>query len=269
MNAHSKIRQQLFDYAVGGLDIAARKEAEAHLATCNSCSSNLKALRVSLNILQRASHDPSAQRTEQFWNSFAYNVQDRIRKNEREPSVSALSLVQGIRSLLVFRRPYVIGAGSAAAALIAAILAWTFMAPDQPDLLPRNQAVAGHTAEQDTSARRISQYFRKSRALLVGLSNTNPSDHMALELNDEKELSRQLVLESRYLKRQPIDPRSSRLIDDLDKVLIKLSNTNQGKEEPDIELIRSGIRRENLLFKLRMAEFAYTDPLITTVKNSF
>ena len=97
----------------------------------------------------------------------------------------------------------------------------------------------------------------------------NSSTHSAFELTFEKELSRQLVRESRYLKRQPIDPRSSRLIDDLDRVLIKLSNTDQGKEGLDIELIRSGIRRENLLFKLRMAEFAYTDPLITTVKNSF
>ena len=269
MSNHRKIRQHLPDFAAGRLSPGLRKDVEVHLATCSRCSSDLHALEDSLKVIVRATDNPSARRTEEFWNAFSANVERRIGRAEHKNSGLPLSIRENFESLLVFRRQYVLGAGVAAVLLLVLVAVWTLRVPNQPNLGPKRDALAGNGVEQDSSARRMSEYLRRSRALLVGLSNTDPSGHTTDELRFEKQLSRQLVSESRYLKRQPIDSRSARLIDDLDKVLIKLANTDQAKGEPDMELIMNGIHHENLLFKLRMAEVAYTEPFISTANNSF
>ena len=51
-----------------------------------------------------------------------------------------------------------------------------------------------------------------------------------------------------------MEARSARLIGDLEKILIELANIEEDQDIPNVEMIRSGIRRENLLFKIRMTE---------------
>jgi hypothetical protein len=43
----------------------------------------------------------------------------------------------------------------------------------------------------------------------------------------------------------------------MEKVLIKLSNIREQTEFPELAIIRSGIERENLLFKIRITETLY------------
>jgi hypothetical protein len=62
------------------------------------------------------------------------------------------------------------------------------------------------------------------------------------------------VHEARYLRNQPLDARSAELVGDLEKIMIELANLEEEHDLPNVELIRTGIRRENLLFKIRMAE---------------
>ena len=80
-----------------------------------------------------------------------------------------------------------------------------------------------------------------------------------LDLSDEQSLSRQLIHEGRYLRQQPLTTRSVKLIDDLDRVFVELSNAGSRPPVPQFDVIRGGIRRENLLFKVRMAEGSFED----------
>jgi hypothetical protein len=66
-----------------------------------------------------------------------------------------------------------------------------------------------------------------------------------------------LVREARYLKQQPLDVRSRQLMNDLERILIELANTEEQNDLPNVEIIRGGIHQENLLFKIRMAEAMY------------
>jgi hypothetical protein len=101
---------------------------------------------------------------------------------------------------------------------------------------------------------RAGQYFRKSKMLLVGLTNMKTDLAEPPDFSSEQRLSRDLIHEARYLKQQPLDSRSRRLVSDLEKILIEVENIKGHDDLPDVEIIRSGIHQENLLFKIRMAE---------------
>jgi hypothetical protein len=46
-------------------------------------------------------------------------------------------------------------------------------------------------------------------------------------------------------------------MEDMEKILIKLSNTREQTGFPELAIIRGGIERENLLFKIRITETLY------------
>jgi hypothetical protein len=104
----------------------------------------------------------------------------------------------------------------------------------------------------------MNEYLKKSRVLLVGLSNNRGQGNEWGDLSVERGRSRQLVHEARLLKRQPLDVRSAKLIDDLERIQIELANLDESRAGSDVEPIIAGIRQENLLFKIRMTEMLMT-----------
>ena len=114
---------------------------------------------------------------------------------------------------------------------------------------------AGPTRDSLTEFdRRVNDYFRRSRALLVGVSNLGPAEEVGSDLGTERSISRSLLTEARYLRAGPVDIRSYKLMDDLDQILIGLANSDARSAVPTVEVIRGGIESKNLLFKLRMQE---------------
>ena len=118
------------------------------------------------------------------------------------------------------------------------------------------------------AAERMERYLRKSKILLVGLSNMKTDAGHPLDLSAEREASRSLIKEARYLQTQDIDRRSARLISALNKILIELANLEEHNDIPGVEIIRGGINQENLLFKIRMAE-AMNDSTAGNTNRSF
>ncbi|HLX12472.1 MAG TPA: hypothetical protein VKS81_06625, partial [Bacteroidota bacterium] len=56
---------------------------------------------------------------------------------------------------------------------------------------------------------------------------------------------------------QRLDPHSAKLVGDLQKILIELANMKDQGNAPNVEIVRSGVQEENLLFKIRMEEQSY------------
>jgi hypothetical protein len=143
---------------------------------------------------------------------------------------------------------------------VSAIATWQLFRHETPPPVARPTltrttdppAVTSRTADT-----RVRDYMRKSRILLVGIANMPAAQDGPVDLKPEREASRALVREARYLRQQDIDPRSERVMDDMEKVLIKLSNIREQAEFPELAIIRSGIERENLLFKIRITETLY------------
>src|SRR5258708_35821753 len=112
------------------------------------------------------------------------------------------------------------------------------------------------------------QYFRRSKILLIGLANIHQDQQGEVDLTADRRTSRSLVQEARYLEDQPLDHRSARLIGDLQKILIELANTKGRNGMPEVQILQGGIHRENLLFKIRMAETMFDSTQFANVKES-
>ena len=90
--------------------------------------------------------------------------------------------------------------------------------------------------------------------LLVGIANLNPEEGKPLDLGIERKAARSLVLQARLLSERSIDERSRELLQELERILIELANLEETADVPEVEMIRTGMRQQNILFKIRMAE---------------
>jgi len=55
----------------------------------------------------------------------------------------------------------------------------------------------------------------------------------------------------------------------MERILIELANLEEEADLPNVELIQSGIHRENLLFKIRMANPVYDTTRILYARDSY
>lgn len=251
--SHRDIKQLLYDYLTEELDDTVRSDVARHLAECTACAAEVEHLREVLHRVPKVVTRASEQRSEEFWNGFARRVEQRIGpKWEMQPA----PMLDVLTSWFYFRRPALAAAGVALAGVGIVVSVWIArMAEVQP---PHDQIV--EQAPVDEHVERVGQYFRRSKSLLVGLTNKKAPEGVPLDLSLERQVSRQLVEEARQLREQPLDPGATQLIDEMERILIELANAEDAGVQSNMDLLRSGIRQENLLFKVRMAEAVYGSP---------
>lgn len=265
MSIHSRIRLQLFDYVKGELPDDEKKTVEAHLTACAECAEEAGELRSTMDAMASAVPSPSEHRTDEYWQGFAAAVERRVMAERPPAHRRRQSVLELIETLWIYKHPRLTSAGVAFVALIVALVIWKWPAPERPSV-----ASDRRTTQQQVfpvSSQRVEEYFRKSKVLLIGLSNMSAEEAGPVDLSTEKRVSRELVHEARYLRTQPLDDRSARLIDDLQRILIELANMHEQGDLPNMEIIRGGIHKENLLFKIRMAEQLYDSASYASVQG--
>lgn len=254
MRAHRSIRLLLYDFARGGLETPEHDEVQRHLAGCSSCRQELDGLRQTLSHLPGAPLDPAADCPPEFWRELL----DAVERQLPPPPIRMPWFIQFIAFIDDItgpvRRPS-LALGAVALLVVSGVVTWQLLRHEPPP--PVAQTKAPPTVTSRPADTRVQDYLRKSRILLVGIANMPTGQDEPLDLKPEREASRALVREARYLRQQDIDPRSERLMEDMEKVLIELSNIREQTEFPELEIIRGGIERENLLFKIRITETLY------------
>ncbi len=253
MKPHREIQEQMYDCVTGRLSAHESEEIEEHCRECAECRAVLESLRALAEVLPRRTTEPSEERGDSFWAGFADRVTARI---ETSPGRSPLwaEWAEQVQSMLTRSWKPV---GAAAAVLAVAVIAFLVIRPgaEQPPAVnaSRPPSMAGIP---DTTRERFADYLRKSNMLLVGLANRKVEDDV-VDLSAEEELSRQLVRETRDLRESRLDPGATRLMGDMEKILIEIASRNGTTDRRHFDLIRSGIKQENLLFKVRMIETVY------------
>lgn len=258
MMKHTKILNDLYGYIAGELPAAERANIERHLADCSRCKAECDALRRSAESLRSAVGQPALQRSDAYWEGFAAGVEQRIQSELRNSRLAKHSFWEELRAYLALHRTPVLAAGAACILLVAGL----YLLRPSPGMRSNDSALGPDSSLESSldspqvvpASERLERYLRRSKILLVGITNMKPSDGQAVDLRAEREASRSLIQEARYLQGQDIDGRSARLIGELNKILIELANLEEKSDVPDVEIIRGGIQQENLLFKIRMAE---------------
>ncbi len=249
MRHHAEIRKLLYEYGTGTLGPEARSIVERHLAECASCAAFVQGLP------SMASHapghgDPDRERPDAYWESFSARVETRRahRALERRAAGSlhdALAVLVRPRSLAI--------ASAGFAMLLAGFFLWQRSTP----VATRPQApLRAATTTAAAPGARMDRYLQRSKVLLVGINNLR-DDEPPADISAERKASQELVHEARELKQQALDPRAARLIEDLEKIQIVVANMDASRPGPDLAQVRHGIRQQNLLFKVRMAEVLY------------
>ncbi len=251
MKRHTEFKYLLCESLTGSLTPEEQDRLARHLSHCSECAALLRDLEA-MPPLERPDGAPDLQRSPEYWDSFPSMVEARIRRRRQEPT-----FVDSLRDAFsVLTRPRAIGAVSGAFALLL-IGFFLWQRPASVGEKPPGQSVAQAPTAHPTQPVRMDRYLQRSKTLLVGLNNLPDTKGMPIDLDAERNVSRELVREARELKQQPMDTRAARLIEDLEKIQIAVANMNARRVRPDLEVVRSGIREQNLLFKVRMAEALY------------
>ena len=262
---HSRVRPFLYEYVRGELSQEQSREIAGHLLSCDRCAGEVEQIRTIVTATETQLCTASDHRSADYWQNFTDGVEERIEAGGHERDAPLIRILDAIGLFLRFRGPAIAIAGGSLALILLGFFALRQFRVES--VLPEDGARTEVESETGGATRsdegqpqaiamdaRMGDYFRKSKVLLVGISNLKTADDTPFDLSAERRVSRQLVTQARYLKNQPLDMRSARLIGDLEKVLIELANIKEEGGTPNVDLIRSGIQRQNLLFKIRMAE---------------
>ncbi len=212
-------------------------------------------MRGTLSLLPTEHFAPRESRSEEYWSAFVDAVDARIASQKRNvPARSGMiSEALGVLHSLRLRTALTLAAGFAAVAIAVVLLR-----SPAPETVPSRQLADTEARDSVRSDdQRLSRYFRRSQTLLVGLTNKKPTEGRTIDLEPERDVSRELANETRAIRQTLIDQKSTRLVDDLEKIFIEVANTSPRAHPREFEMIRGGIREENLLFKVRMAQAGY------------
>jgi hypothetical protein len=253
---HREVKELLYEYIRGELDVAKSRHIQGHLARCNRCYAEYQILREGIRAVPSRREKPSERRPEAFWHNFPLGIEERLQVSRKRKSIRRRFWDEA-EWFFLFRRPYAIALSTSAALVtLAAVLWFGRIAPvaTEPPTL-----TSAPTEAQRVDAE-VGDYLRRSKILLVGITNFSGAEGQPVDLSVEREAARGLVRQARYLDQQSLDERSRQLIKALERILIELANMKQQADLPDVEIVRSGIHQENMLFRIRMAELAYEKP---------
>ena len=267
MKSHRQIQSLLYEYFTKELVADDVEIVEKHLSTCPACAAEAKAIRALLEIVDAGEVRASDERSAEFWKDFPLGVEDRIRLEAPGRRKFELTVWNRVESFLVFHRRETFALSGVLALCLIFSLTLKWLAPTPVEEV--TPSVTYQPAQADTMSDHMAKYLRKSKVLLVGLTNMKLDDNEPPDLSVERQRSRELIREARFLKSRPMDLRSAKLIDDLERILIELANIEETNDLSNVEIIRGGIHQENLLFKIRMAEEIRDVAQYKNVKNKF
>ncbi len=245
----------LYDYFQEALPTEEYKFVKEHLAVCRGCADNAAIVKNIIKNLTEATVQPSEKLPTEYWQHFADNVERRLEHDAYTGSKFRPSFLHTIFRFIEFNlRPV----AAAVALMMVGIAVLLFRSkPDDTIVQQPPRDIFPATKPIELASDRMHDYFHKSKILLVGLSNMKIDEPQEIDLAAEQKVSRDLIYEARFLKQQPLDTRSAKLIDDMNKILIEFAAMKGNGNRPHVELVRRGIYEENLLYKVRLAEKMY------------
>ena len=256
MKACNRARRTFVDALYSEVDQDGKKFLDAHLESCIKCNRAFRKMKRALGVMnQRVVTEPD----QQFWDGYWDRLENRMQQEKQIAPRRSIQWQQWVyRAAAVL---LLIGAG---------VLLGRFWVPT-PAVITENRLTEVPVMQANLD-QRTQQFLGRSEIILLGLVNYDPEteETAALDITKQKAVSRNLIHEASYLKKQLADgddKRLEKLVADLELILMQIANLEEAQDVPEIELVKSGVDRKGLLLKINLEQMKTSRQRAKTMSN--
>jgi hypothetical protein len=260
MSDCKRYKDMFVDALYGELSLEDTPVFETHLKECALCRHEFEDLTATMETMsQRVRPEPEAEFFDGYWDRLAERMdKERVVHTTREKWWKSLFSKQ---TGSIPRWGYQ-AVASILLVFVGIFLGRMFFAPGQGTDQPARMAQAVSQPDpQIAVSQRAFDYIQRSKLIVLAISNfdSQNQDPYALDLPYQKQVSRELVQEANWLKKELLGRHQRRLqelISDLEVILLQIANLEEESDISTIELVQAGVKSRGILFKIHLADTA-------------
>ncbi|UCE42390.1 MAG: hypothetical protein JSV17_05350 [Candidatus Aminicenantes bacterium] len=258
MNKCKKCRSLFLEHFYGELDTPKKKFFDNHMSVCEKCRSRFSKMEA---VLQFTGKRVRPEPPEEFWDSYEKKLTRRIETEEvSDRERESIKEKPGRRFPIAPKWAYQAAAG-VALIIIGVFIGRALFSPSIKGVQHASRQPEISTPQQPETilTSRSQDYIERSKLILLALVNFDPSveDPYALDLPFQKQVSKELVQEASFLKKELAESDQERLenlIASLEVILLQIANLESENDLDAIELVRDGINRRGILMEINLTD---------------
>ncbi len=240
------------------LDAKMKRFFKDHLLVCDKCQSEFNEMKSTLKFMsKRVRPEPP----KEFWDSYEKRLTQRIKRDEVS-QVERESWWSKIADAFGFAPKWAYQAAAALVLIVVGVFIGRMVFAPSASELQQTSLQPGIITQQQPGtelAHRTQHYIERSKLILLALVNFDPSteDPYALDLPYQQRVSKELVQEASYLKRELAESDQQRLenlIVDLERVLLQIANLESQNDFEAIELVKEGVTSRGILMEINLTD---------------
>ncbi|MGD8536047.1 MAG: hypothetical protein PVF66_09385 [Candidatus Aminicenantes bacterium] len=258
MNDCKKCQSLLLEALYKEMNAEQKHFFKEHLLVCEKCKSKFEEMKSTLQFMnKRVRPEPG----KAFWDSYEEKLVQRIEKEEiLQPERE--SWQKRFARAFTFAPKWAYQTAAALVLIVVGVFIgrMVFM-PSTPEIQQASQQPGIVSPKQPGTEliHRTQNYIERSKLILLALVNFDPAieDPYALDLPFQQQVSRELVQEASYLKRELAESDQKRLenlIVDLERVLLQIANLESENDFEAIDLIKEGTNSRGILMQINLAD---------------
>jgi hypothetical protein len=259
-SACARFETVIADMLFGDATTAQEQAFERHAVECPACREELASLQ---QTLVEASKRTAVEPRPEALAGFAERLELRMRSEVSFPKQAAIRPVRPNRLSLLQSLPR--WSLQVAAGLVLLTLG-VFWGRSLGPVASGTVAISGTVdAELVAVESRAHSYLDRSKTLLLGLVNFDSAseDPASLGGPQRQQIAQELLSEASYLKSRLTQSEQQRLrslVSDLEVILLQLANMERQLDIPEIEIVRAGVDKGALLFKIDVEKMRRSGP---------
>jgi hypothetical protein len=258
MSKCKKCRSLFLEYFYKELDLPKKKFFDDHILACEKCKSRFTEMEA---VLQFTGKRVRPEPPEEFWDSYEKKLARKIETDEASAIAPESSREKRGRRFSVTPKWAYQAAAAVALIVIGVFIGRALFLPPIPGVqhASRQPSLATQQQPETILVHRSQNYIERTKLILLALVNFDSSteDPYALDLPYQKQVSRELVKEASFLKKELAESDQERLenlITSLEIILLQIANLEYENDLDAIELIKDGINNRGILMEINLSD---------------
>ncbi len=258
MNKCKKCRSLFLEHFYGELDTPKKKFLDDHISVCEKCRSGFAEME---SILQFTGQRIRPEPPENFWDSFEKKLERRIEIEDFSETERISTREKRARRFSVAPKWAYQAAAAVALIVIGVFIGKALFSPPITGVQHASQQTdfSAQPQPEATLVHRSQDYIERSKMILLALVNFDPTveDPYVLDMPYQKQVSKELVREASFLKKELAESdqeRLEKLITSLEIILLQIANLESENDLEAIELVKDGIEGRGILMEINLTD---------------